>query len=84
MPVEVHSVLLLVTGALTLVYVLGTAAAVRLLPGRGEKAVAAFALVCVCGLLWLTGLPALLGLGVAAAAVAYRAWRDRVHARAEP
>jgi amino acid efflux transporter len=64
--------------------VLGTAAAVRLLPRRGEKAVAAFALVCVCGLLWLTGPAALLGLGVAAAAVAYRAWRDRVHALAEP
>jgi len=81
LPVETHSVLLLVTGALTLVYVLGTAAAVRLLPGRGEKAVAAFALVCVCGLLWLTGLPALLGLGVAAAAVAYRIVRDRLRPR---
>lgn len=81
LPVQVHSVLLLVTGALTLVYVLGTAAAVRLLPGRVEKAVAAFSLVCVGALLWLTGPPALLGLGVAAAAVAYRAWRDRVRIR---
>ena len=84
LPVETHSVLLLVTGALTLVYVLGTAAAVRLLPGRGEKLVAAFSLVCVCGLLWLTGLPALLGLGVAAAAVAYRAWRDHLRVLTRP
>jgi len=32
----------------------------------------------VCVLLWLTGWPALLSLGVAAAAIAYRLWRDRV------
>lgn len=79
LPFELHTLLLLVTGGLTLVYVLGTAAAVKLLPGRGEKAVAGFALVSVCVLLWLTGWPALLGVGVAVAAVAYRGWRDRVH-----
>lgn len=77
LPLDLHTLMLLVTGGLTLVYVIGTAAAVRLLPGRGEKAVAGFSFACVCGLLWLTGLPALLGLAVAAVAIAYRAWRDR-------
>jgi len=78
LPIAQHTLLLLVTGGLTLVYVIGTAAAVKLLPGRGEKAVAAFSFACVCVLLWLTGWPALLSLGVAAAAIAYRLWRDRV------
>ncbi len=78
LPIELHTLLLLVTGGLTLVYVIGTAAAVRLLPGTGAKVVAGFSFACVCALLWLTGWPALLGLGVAAAAIAYRAWRDRV------
>jgi amino acid efflux transporter len=78
LPIELHTLLLLVTGGLTLVYVIGTAAAVRLLPGAGAKVVAGFSFACVCALLWLTGWPALLGLGVAAAAIAYRAWRDRV------
>jgi len=80
LPIELHTLMLLVTGGLTLVYVLGTAAAVRLLPGRGEKAVAAVALASVAVLLWLTGWPALLGLGVAAGAVGYRAWADRSRA----
>ncbi len=76
-PIELHTLMLLVTGGLTLVYVLGTAAAVRLLPGRAERAAAGIALVSVSILLWLTGWPALLGLGVAIGAVAYRAWADR-------
>lgn len=79
-PIELHTLMLLVTGGLTLVYVLGTAAAMKLLPGRWEKVVSGVALVSVCVLLWLTGWPALLGLGVAGAAIAYRAWRDRVNA----
>ena len=82
LPLELHTQMLLVTGGLTLVYVLGTAAAVRLLPGPGEKAVAGFAFVCVAGLLWLTGPPALLGLGVGAAAIAYRSGRERLARRA--
>ena len=45
--------------------------------GRAQLALAGALAV----LLWLTGPPALLGLGVAAAAVAYRAWRDRVRTR---
>ena len=77
LPLDLHTLMLLVTGGLTLVYVIGTAAAVRLLPGRAEKVVAGFSFVCVCGLLWLTGLPALLGLAVAGVAIAYRAWRVR-------
>jgi amino acid efflux transporter len=84
LPVDLHTLMLLVTGGLTLVYVLGAAAAVRLLPRRAEKAVAGFSLVSVCILLWLTGPPALLGLGVAAAAVAYRAWRDRLREARSP
>ncbi len=83
LPFEQHVLMLLVTGGLTLVYVIGTAAAVKLLPGPGEKLVAGFAFVSVCVLLWLTGWPALLGLAVAAAAVGYRAWRDHVR-RAAP
>lgn len=83
LPIPQHTLLLLVTGGLTLVYVIGTAAAVKLLPGRGEKAVAGFSFVCVCVLLWLTGWPALLSLGVAAAAIGYRLWRDRVRLSAK-
>jgi amino acid efflux transporter len=45
--------------------------------------VAAFALACVCVLLLLTGWPALLSLGVAAAAIVYRLWRDRVRLAAK-
>ena len=83
LPVAQHTLLLLVTGGLTLVYVIGTAAAVKLLPASGEKAVAAFSFCCCCILLWLTGWPALLSLGVAAAAIGYRLWRDRVRLAAE-
>ena len=77
LPIDQHTLMLLVTGGLTLVYVIGTAAAVKLLPGRGGKAVAAFSFLCVCVLLWLTGWPALLSLATAAAAIGYRLWRDR-------
>lgn len=83
LPIEQHTLMLLVTGGITLVYVIGTAAAVRLLPGRGEKLVAGFAFGSVCVLLWLTGLPALLSLAVAAAAIGYRVWRDRVRVARE-
>lgn len=83
-PLELHTLMLLVTGGLTLVYVLGTAAGVRLLPGRWAKAVAGFSCVCACGLLWLTGWPALLGLAVAGSAVGYRVWQDRRPVAARP
>jgi amino acid efflux transporter len=71
-------VMLLATGCFTLVYVLGTAAAVRLLP-RGSRArrVAVVALVSVLGLLVLGGLHVLWALGVVAASLAYQSWRGR-------
>ena len=77
LPLDQHTFMLMVSGGITLVYVIGTAAALKLLPGVPAKVVAGFSLVSVCVLLWLTGWPALLGLVVAAAALGYRAWRLR-------
>jgi amino acid efflux transporter len=67
--------MLLATGCFTLVYVLGTAAAVRLLP-RGSRAwwTAVVALASVIGLLVMNGWHVVWALGVAATAVAYQ-WR---------
>jgi amino acid efflux transporter len=59
----------LVTAAIVSVYVAGLAAALRLLPGRGQRAVAAAGLVAVaaiaatCG--WYLAWPAALGVGAA-------------------
>ena len=63
--------MLLATGCFTLVYVLGTAAAVRLLP-RGSWAWrgAVVALASVVALLAVTGLQVLWALGIAAASLA--------------
>jgi len=71
---DLQASVLLVTGSFTLVYVVGTAAAVRLLP-RGTLAHtgAVVSLVAVTGLLVLTGRHVLLGAGVALAALAYEA-----------
>ena len=80
LPIRLQTSILLVTGCFTLVYVLGTAAAVRLLAGPA-RVVAGLAFAAVLGLLCLTGPPALLSLAVAAGAVAYQAWRSR---RARP
>ncbi|WP_127501379.1 amino acid permease [Actinoplanes solisilvae] len=77
LPIDLHTSLLLVTGCFTLVYVLGTAAALRLLPRGRARVVAGVGLVSVVGLLWLTGLPALLSLVIVAASLAYQAWRAR-------
>ena len=64
------SVVLLITGAFTLVYVLATAAAVRLLPRHSWARVAALvSLACSLVLLLLTGVHLLWGLAVAAAAL---------------
>jgi amino acid efflux transporter len=80
LPVDLHLMMLLVTGCFTLVYVLGTAAALRLLPAGWSRRGAGLAFVAVVGLLWLNGAPALLSLGIAAGAVVYQAVRERRHA----
>ena len=73
-----HTMMLLVTGCFTLVYVLGTAAALRLLPSRLVPGRApGWRWSRSSGLLWLTGPPALLSLVLAAGAVAYQGWRSR-------
>ena len=76
--VDLNASVLLVTGSFTLVYVVGTAAAVRLLP-RGSWAYtgAVISLVAVSGLLVLTGVHVLWGVGVAVAAIIYDAARTR-------
>ncbi|MEV6630613.1 amino acid permease [Actinoplanes sp. NPDC051470] len=81
LPFPLHTVMLLVTGCFTLVYVLGTAAAVKLLPRGWSRVVAGFAFVAVLGLLWLNGLPALLSLVIAGAAIVYQGLRSRRAAR---
>ena len=75
LPFRLQTSMLLVTGCFTLVYVLGTAAALRLLPAGPSRRWAGVAFGAVLGLLVLTGAPALLSLVVAASAVAYQAWR---------
>ncbi|WP_034216093.1 APC family permease [Actinoplanes subtropicus] len=77
LPFGLQTSMLLVTGCFTLVYVLGTAAALRLLPAGPSRFWAGVAFVAVLGLLVLTGAPALLSLVVAAGAVGYQAWRAR-------
>jgi amino acid efflux transporter len=84
LPFDFHTMMLLVTGCFTLVYVLGTAAAVRLLPTGWARVAAGFALAAVTGLLWLTGAPALLSLCFAAGGVAYYSWRNRAAKTATP
>lgn len=73
-----RSLALLATGSFVLVYVLGTAAAVRLLPRGGwARRAAVVSLSSVLVLLVLTGPAMLWALGVAAGAVGYHAWRRR-------
>ncbi|GAB2589867.1 amino acid permease [Paractinoplanes abujensis] len=74
LPLSLHTSLLLVTGCFTLVYVIGTAAALRLLPAGPWRVVAGIAFVAVAGLLWLNGAPALLSLVIVAASLAYQAF----------
>ncbi|MFI5933453.1 APC family permease [Actinoplanes sp. NPDC051494] len=75
LPFDLKTTMLLVTGCFTLVYILGTAAALRLLPRGWTRRGAGLALVAVCGLLVLTGRPALWSLAVAGAAVLYSSSR---------
>ncbi|MBU2665724.1 amino acid permease [Actinoplanes bogorensis] len=81
LPFRLHTMLLLVTGCFTLVYVIATAAALRLLPGGRPRVVAAIAFVAVVALLWLNGAPALLSLVIVAASLAYQTWRARTSAK---
>lgn len=70
--------MLLATGCFTLVYVLGTAAAVRLLPRRtAASRMARIALVSVLALLAVTGVHVLWALGIAAGSVIQHAVRSR-------
>lgn len=75
---ELGPLMLLATGCFTLVYVLGTAAAVRLLP-RYSVAwwMAAVALVSVLCLLAVTGAHVLWAVGLAAASLTYQAVGSR-------
>ncbi|WP_305786371.1 APC family permease [Symbioplanes lichenis] len=70
-PIALRTQMLLVTGCFTLVYILGTAAALRLLPRGWSRRGAGLALTSVLGLLVLTGWPALFSLVVAGSAVLY-------------
>jgi amino acid efflux transporter len=54
--------LLVTTGTFALVYVVGTAAAVRLLPGGWPRLAAVVSLIASCGLVLLIGLPVLVPL----------------------
>ena len=76
--IELHAAVLVVTGSFTLVYVLGSAAAVRLLPrGTWPHAAAIISLIAVTALLALTGVHVVWGLGVAAASLIYTEVRAR-------
>ena len=69
---------LITTGSFSLVYVAGTAAAIRLLPrGTWARRAAVVAFLAVTALLILTGAYVFWALGVAAAAVAYDAYARR-------
>jgi amino acid efflux transporter len=70
-----RTLVLLTTGSFVFVYVLGTAAAIRLLPWGWARGCAVVALVCVVGLLALTGVYVVWALGVAVAALIYDAIR---------
>lgn len=82
---DLAELMLLATGCFTTVYVLGTAAAVRLLPRRtGVWWTALLALVSVIVLLVMNGPHVAWALGVAAASLAYRAIRRQPPATRPP
>jgi amino acid efflux transporter len=78
LPLSTNAALLLVTGCFTLVYVLGTAAAVRLLPPGWSRVTAGVAFVATLGLLALNGKPALFSLVVGLGAILYRSRRAKI------
>jgi amino acid efflux transporter len=75
---DIEVSVLVTTGSFSLVYVVGCAAAVRLLPhATWARRAAVVALVAVTGLLVLTGVYVVWALAVAAAALAYDAYANR-------
>ena len=82
---DMTAAVLLTTGSFTLVYVVGMAAAVRLLPpGSWSRRGAVVSLVSVLGLLAVTGIHVLWGLAVALAALAHGTWVRRRGATRAP
>jgi amino acid efflux transporter len=65
------ALVLVITGSFTLVYVLGTAAAVRLLPAGLSRALAVVAFVSVLGLLAVNGVHVVFGVGIALSGLAF-------------
>ena len=75
---ELTTIMLLTTGSFTLVYLLGSAAAIKLLPhGSWSRRGAVVALLSALLLAVSTGASTLWALGVCAAAATYVAVRDR-------
>jgi amino acid efflux transporter len=73
--------LLITTGTFALVYVVGTAAAVRLLPGGWPRIAAVISFVASVGLVVLTGLPVLIPLATGLAGLCWT-WRRPVRSAA--
>lgn len=76
--------LLATTGTFALVYVVGTAAAVRLLPGGWPRVAAVVSLVASCALLALTGPAVLVPVVTGLAGVAWATFRGRRASRLRP
>ena len=75
---DLQALVLVTTGAFSLVYTVGTASALRLLPrGTWAHRAALGALLAVVGLLVLTGMYVIWALALAAAALAYDAFANR-------
>jgi amino acid efflux transporter len=75
---------LLTTGSFVLVYVLGTAAALRLLPrGTWSRRAAVIALASAVALVFMTGVYMVWALAIAGAALAYVRWSRRAVATTE-
>jgi amino acid efflux transporter len=77
LPLSTNAALLLVTGCFTLVYVLGTAAALRLLPSGWSRVAAGVAFLATLALLVLNGKPALFSLVVGVGAIIYQSKRAK-------